>query len=96
MSEQERIDGMLSQLLSGPVPSLSPAFDRRLLRKVRRHRLSGAGRLALACYGAATLAISVVVMRQMGIGWDLITASAVVPLVMVAIVLRRRLGLAAG
>ena len=91
MPEQEGIDRLLSHGLSGPVPTLSPDFERLVLRHVQTRRLSKPGILALAFYAAFALAISVWTMRHAGIGWNLIAASAVVPLIVVATVFRRDL-----
>ena len=91
MSEQEGFDRLLSESLSAPVPTLSPDFDRRVMRHVRTRRLRRPGILALACYVVFALTSSVWTMRQAEIGWHLIAASTVVPLIVVGTVFRRDL-----
>ena len=91
MSDQERMDRLLSQAMSAPVPTLSPDFDRRVLKHVQKRRLSKPGMLALVLYAAFAIVISVWTMREAAIGWNLIAASALVPLVVVAALFRREL-----
>ena len=91
MSEQDGMDRLLSQSLSAPVPTLSPDFDRRVLRQARPRRLSRPSIRALACYAAFALAISIWTMRWADIEWPLVAASAVVPVVVVATAFRRDL-----
>lgn len=90
MSEQEGMDRLLSQSLSAPVPTLSPDFDRRVMKRVRPRRLSWPGVLTLALYATFALASSIVAMRLTGIGWATIAASIVVPVIVVAALFRDR------
>ncbi len=86
ISEQEEMDRFLSQSLSAPVPALSAGFDRRVMKRVRPRRLNRPGVLAL--YATFALASSIVAMRLTGIGWAMIAASIVVPIVVVAALFR--------
>lgn len=88
MSEQDHMDRLLSQMLSAPVPTLSSDFDRALATQLQPPRLSGQGRLALALYAVLAIVASVWTMREASIAWSMVAASAVVPLVMVAVVFR--------
>lgn len=83
------MDRLLSQALSAPVPSLSPDFDRRLARQLRPTRISRAGRLVLALYAVFAIAVSVWMMREASIGWNLVAAATLVPAVIVGVVFRR-------
>jgi hypothetical protein len=84
-SREAEVDGMLRRSLAGPVPRLSPEFERRLAREVRR-RPQARGRyerFLLVGYGAISIATSVVVMRGRGLGWGVIAAMTLGPLALV-------------
>ena len=68
---EAEMDRFLRQSLAGPVPQLSPDFHQALSRKLRRasQPLSQFGRILLSGYGGLSAVISVVVMRQQGLGW---------------------------
>jgi hypothetical protein len=89
MSEPDDMDRLLSRALSTPVPELPAGFDRRLMRQVRPRRLGAQGRVALALYGLPAIAISVWTMRVEAIEWTLVAAAVVVPVALVAMVLRQ-------
>jgi hypothetical protein len=93
MSDQERLDLMLRRTMAAdPAPALSPAFDRRLARRLRARRLSPKGRGVLALYALGALAVSVWAMRSEAFGWALIAGAVVLPLVLVALAQRRQIG----
>ena len=89
MPEQDHMDRLLSQVLSAPLPALSPDFDRQLARQLQTPRLNGQGRLALSLYAVLAIVASVWTMREASIAWGMAAAAAVVPLVVVAVVFRR-------
>ena len=89
MPEQEHMDRLLAHALSAPVPALSSDFDRQLARRLQTPRLSRQGRVALALYTVLALVVSAWTMHEASIAWSLMVASAVVPLAVVAVVVRR-------
>ena len=90
MSEMDRreaeIDSLLRRSMSAPIPDLPPGFDERLSREVRRgsQPLNRSGRILLAGYAVFSVAVSVVVMRGQGLGWEGITVLTLGPLALVA------------
>lgn len=89
MSEHEQIDRVLSEAMSGPVPALSPEFDRRLAAGVRGRRVGPRGRLVLGSYAALALVVSLWTMRQASVEWSMIAAATLIPLVVVTVACRR-------
>ncbi len=91
MSEMDRqnseMDSLLRRSMSAPVPGLRPGFDERLLREVTRSAqpLSRRGRMLLAGYGVLSAAVSIVVMRGQGLGWEGIAALTLGPLALVGV-----------
>jgi hypothetical protein len=84
---ESEIDNLLRRSMSAPVPRLSPGFDERLLREVRRswQPLNRSGRILLAGYGVLSAAVSVVVMRGQGLAWAGIAVMTLGPLALVAV-----------
>jgi hypothetical protein len=95
MSEQEPMDRLLRQSMStGPLPRLSPDFDRRLANRLRpRRRLNSRGRVIMTIYTLAGLIASVWMMRSQSIGWLPIAVAITAPLVITAVVVARAYGL---
>jgi hypothetical protein len=90
MSEQQKVDGLLRQVLSAtPAPRLSSTFERRLSSRMKPARLDHSGRLVLAIYSAIALLGSVWVMRVESMGWTVVVISILLPLIVVGIVYRR-------
>jgi hypothetical protein len=89
--DQEKIDQLLREAMSAPPPALSPGFDERLLKRARPRRLRPEGRLVLASYALAALAVSVWAMRSQSIEWTLIVTAVVVPILIIATLYRRHL-----
>jgi hypothetical protein len=90
MSEQEKMDHLLRQMMAGePQPALSSSFDRRLERRLRPARLNSTGRLLMAVYAVLALTVSIWVMRSQGIGWST-TAIAIVASVILGTGLQHR------
>lgn len=84
--QEEAIDRLLRRSLAAPVPSLPPNFDRRVMRGLpaKSPMLDRYRRLILICYGLLSAAVSAVVMRGQGLGWEMIAVMELVPLVSVA------------
>jgi hypothetical protein len=75
MSEHEPIDALLRHSLAAPVPRLSPAFDRKLQRRLRPRRLTPVGRGLLIAYVLMALLAAVWVMRRAEVDWPYVGAS---------------------
>ena len=96
MSEMEpreaEIDCLLRRSMAGPVPRLPADFEQVLSREVRRRseRSQRYGQILLAGYGVISVAASMVVMRGQGLGWGVIAALTLGPLVMVEAARRLR------
>lgn len=80
------VDSLLRRSLSAPVPALSAGFEERLSREVRRgsQPLNPNGRILLTGYALLSAAVSVMVMRGQGLGWEAITLMTLGPLALVA------------
>lgn len=79
---QAEMDAVLRRSMAAPVPRLSPDFDQRLSRELRRERQipNPFGRILLAGYGGVSALVSVVVMRGQGLGWMAIAVMTLGPL----------------
>jgi hypothetical protein len=89
---EAEIDSLLRRSMSAPVPRLPPDFNQVLSRELRRrsqppHRY---GQILLAGYGVMSAAVSMLVMRGQGLGWGVIAALTLGPLVMVEAARRLR------
>lgn len=91
MSDQEGMDRLLRQALSAPMPSVSPGFDRRVMRATRPRRLERTGVLVMTAYAGVAVVVSVWAMRGADIGWGLMAAALLVPLVAAVAGVRSRL-----
>lgn len=90
MSEQDRMDQLLSQAMSAPVPTLSSDFDRQLTRRMPT-RLDRRRRLVLVAYSVVALVVSLWSMLAVGLGWTMVAGFVILPLGVVAVVFRRHL-----
>ena len=81
------IDGLLRSSMAAPVPSLSPGFEKRVLRAVREDSglLGGYHRKLLAGYGLLSVLVSAIVMRGQGLPWAVVAASILTPLALIAV-----------
>jgi hypothetical protein len=89
-----RIDSLLRRSMAGPVPSLAPDFDQRLLRQVHRgsqplHRYR---RILLTGYGLTSATVSALVMRSQGLHWGTISVLILGPLALLAAVPYLKIG----
>lgn len=76
---QAAMDDVLRRSMAAPVPSLSAGFHPRLAQALRRRsepspRLA---RLLLGAYGAVSTLVSVIVMRDQGLGSDVVAGALV-------------------
>jgi hypothetical protein len=67
--EDDVMDRLLRDAMAAEAPRLSPAFDARVMRRVRPRRLTPPGRAAIALYVVAAAATAVWLM------WDMPVAS---------------------
>jgi len=65
MRDDEAMDRLLKDVLAADAPQLSPAFDARVMRRVRPRRLAPAGRVVMAIYVAVATAAAVWMMRDL-------------------------------
>jgi hypothetical protein len=65
MHDDEAMDQFLRDAMAGDAPRLSPAFDARVMRRVRPRRLTPAGRAVIAVYAAVAAAATVWLMRDL-------------------------------
>jgi tetrahydromethanopterin S-methyltransferase subunit E len=91
MHDDELMDKLLRDVMAADTPELSPAFDTRVMRRVRPRRLTSIGRVAMAVYVGVAATTTVWLMRDLRL--ELIaTALAVgVPVAAGAIAYGRRL-----
>jgi len=93
MHDDDLMDRLLREAMAAEAPRLSPAFDARVLRRVRPRRLTPLGRGLLAVYAVIAVATAVWFMR--GLPLELIALAVVVgaPLAVGASAYARRLAL---
>jgi hypothetical protein len=65
MHDDEMMDRLLKDLMAADAPQLSPAFDARVMRRVRPRRLSAMGRVVIAIYIVVATATAVWLMRDL-------------------------------
>ena len=61
------MDRQLKDAMAADVPQLSPAFDARVMRRVRPRRLTPVGRAVIAVYIVVAAAAAVWLMRDLPI-----------------------------
>jgi hypothetical protein len=83
---ESTMDSLLRSSMAAPIPTLSPDFDQRLMRELRRSSqpLDRYSRILLTVYGLASVVASAVVMRGQGLGWGFISAMVLGTLTLVA------------
>ena len=65
MQDDELMDRLLRDALTAAPPQLSPAFDDRVMRRVRPRRLTPIGRLVIVVYILVAAAVAVRLMRDL-------------------------------
>jgi hypothetical protein len=91
MSDQERMDRWLRDAMAAGEPRLSSAFDARLAKRLRPRRLSSIGKLVMAVYIVAAIAISVWTLRRVPLEWSVGAVALLAPIAILATVYGRRL-----
>ena len=69
MHDDDVMDRLLRDAMAADAPQLSPAFDARIMRRVRRRRLTPIGRVVIAIYVVVASAAAVWLMRDLPIEW---------------------------
>ena len=65
MRDDESMNRLLKDALAADVPQLSPAFEARVMRRVRPRRLTPAGRVVMAVYSVTASAAAVWLLRDL-------------------------------
>ena len=65
MHDDDAMDRLLRDALAADAPQLSPAFDARVMRRVRPRRLTPMGRVVIAVYVVAAAATAVRLMQDL-------------------------------
>ena len=65
MHDDELMDALLRRALAAESPSLTPAFDAAVLRRLRPRRLSRQGRVAMLVYGISATAATAWLMSDL-------------------------------
>jgi hypothetical protein len=91
MPDDDVMDLLLRDAMAVEAPQLSPAFDARVMRRVRPRRLTPMGRAVMAVYLVVATAAAVWLMRDLRV--EFIAAAVVigVPIAAAASVYGRRL-----
>ena len=64
MHDDHLMDQLLRDTMAAPTPQLSPAFDARVMRRVRPRRLTQTGRWLIAGYVVVAAAAAAWLMRD--------------------------------
>jgi hypothetical protein len=89
MPEPDSIDDLLRQSLRREAtPALSPEFEHRLSGRLKPPTLGAKARRFLWCYALVGLVLYIGASIASGMDWRLATLSLLLPLVIVAILLR--------
>jgi hypothetical protein len=65
MPDDDVMDRLLSDVMAADAPQLSPAFDARVMRRVRPRRATPMGRLVIAIYVVVAAATTLWLMRDL-------------------------------
>jgi hypothetical protein len=65
MHDDEAMDRLLRDAMAGDAPQLSPAFDARVMRRVRPRRLTPMGRVVIGVYVVVAAAAAAWLMRDL-------------------------------
>ncbi len=79
MHDDDAMDRLLRHAMAADAPQLSPAFDARVMRRVRPRRLTPMGRVVLAIYIVLAAATAGWVMRDLPAAWIVAAVAVCVP-----------------
>jgi hypothetical protein len=91
MHDDDAMDQLLRDALGADAPQLSPAFDARVMRRVRPRRLTPMGRVVIAVYIVVAAATAVWLMRDLRMEWIAAAVAIGVPVAAGASAYGRRL-----
>lgn len=91
MHDDDMMDQLLRDAMTGDVPRLSSGFDARVLRRVRPRRLTPIGRAVIAAYVVIAVATTVWLMRDVQTTWIVAAVAIGAPVGAAASVYGRRL-----
>jgi hypothetical protein len=91
MHDDEAMDRLLRDAMAADVPRLSPAFDARVMRRVRPRRLTPLGRAVFAGYIVLAAATAGWAMRDLPETWVVAAVAVGVPVAAGASAYVRRL-----
>jgi hypothetical protein len=91
MHDDDVMDRLLRAAMAADAPQLSPAFDARVMRRVRPRRLTPTGRVVMALYAVVAAAAAVWLMGDLPMGSILAAAVIGVPIAAAAGAYGRRL-----
>jgi len=85
LPHEKGIDQLLRKSMSASAPSLSPDFDRRLMRTLNRRGqpLDRYRRILLVSYAMVSVVTCALVMRGQGLNWGPVAGMIVTPLILV-------------
>lgn len=91
MRDDDAMDRLLREAMAAEPPRLSPAFDARVMRRVRPRRLTPAGRAVMVVYALLAAAAMAWLLRDLPPEWIAGSAVAVVLIAVAAGAYARRL-----
>jgi anti-sigma factor RsiW len=91
MHDDDVMDRLLRAAMAADAPQLSPAFDARVMRRVRPRRLTPKGRVVMALYAVVAAAAAVWLMGGLPLGLIVAAAAIGVPIAAAAGAYVRRL-----
>jgi hypothetical protein len=91
MRDDDVMDRLLRDVMAAEVPQLSPAFDVRVMQRVRPRRVTPLGRAAMVVYVVVATAVAVWVMRDLPMESIVVAAAIGVPVAAGASAYGRRL-----
>ncbi len=91
MHDDDLMDRLLRDVMAADAPQLSPAFDARVLRRVRPRRLTRIGRVVIAVYALVAAATAVWLMRDLPMESIVAAVAIGVPIAAAASAYGRRL-----
>jgi hypothetical protein len=69
MHDDDAMNDLLRETLAGDVPELSPAFDVRVMHRLRPRRLAATDRVVMAAYSLAAVGTAAWLMQDLPIVW---------------------------
>ena len=91
MHDDDLMDRLLRDAMAADAPELSPAFDARVMRRVRPRRLAPMGRVVMAVYVVVAVATASWLMRDLPIASIVAALAISVPVAAGASAYGRRL-----